>query len=227
MISSFKQSIQQAAQSRKTTVIPNTGGLVLAMIALILGGIVIALLSAPENDINYHFVRERGMITAISAVMLSMAAGLAGFGFFVSSKTWRGKSNIGRYFWLLSAFAFCFLALDEMFEFHESFGEVVEGWLGETEVFRSWNDIIVILYGVLTIPVFLIFFTEIIRHPKVAEMFAIAYISYCIHTIVDASFEPRTDLSTIVEESAKVVSGLFFMLGMFVAVLGILQTRSE
>ncbi len=217
MISLLKQSIGNALEARRNAPVTSIYGVAAGLAMFLIVAVVVALIAAPEGDINYHFTRERGIITAVSAILLSMACGFSGLAFFLSVDS----KNAGRYFWLLSTIAFCYLSLDELLEFHELGGEFIEDRVGDTESFRSWNDVIVILYGVLAIPVFIGFCGEILRYPKVAECFLIAFVFYCIHTIVDSVAQPRTDLSTIIEESAKIISSGTFALGMLVAVLGI------
>ncbi len=64
------------------------------------------------------------------------------------------------------------------------------------------------------------FLPEILRYPRVMEMMGIAFLFYFIHTFVDSTQEPRTDLSAIIEESAKVFCAEYLAISMFVAILG-------
>ena len=95
-------------------------------------------------------------------------------------------------------------------------------WLLATipEGFRKWDDIIVILYGIVALFLMAGFLPEILRYPRVMEMMGIAFLFYFIHTFVDSTQEPRTDLSAIIEVSAKVFCAEYLAISMFVAILG-------
>jgi len=53
-------------------------------------------------------------------------------------------------------------------------------------------------------------------------MFAIAFAFYGIHTFIDSTNEPATWASIILEESAKLLSGAFFVIGTFIGFVGVL-----
>ncbi len=56
----------------------------------------------------------------------------------------------------------------------------------------------------------------------VLEMFAIAFVFYGIHTFIDSTAEPRTSASAMLEESAKLLSGAFLVIGTFIGFVGVL-----
>lgn len=223
MISRFRRSLNDSLAHRKGSSIPQISPVLITLLVFLIGYIILSLTIAPEGDLDYHFVKEEGSITALSAILLAMASGFAGMCFFLS----RPSFNYARYFWLLSSLAFCFFALDELLGFHEFGGSLIKNKIGSPQAFRNWNDVIVIGYGFLAIPVFIAFLPEILRYPKVAEMMAIAFVFYGVHTIVDSTFEPRTNISVVVEESAKLLSSAFFSLCMFIAALGIASSSGS
>ena len=85
----------------------------------------------------------------------------------------------------------------------------------------SWNDVIVILYGVVALPVVLALLPDILRYRMVLELFVIAFVFYVLHTLIDSTQEPYTTTSVILEESAKLFCGAFLALGAFIGFLGV------
>ena len=123
--------------------------------------------------------------------------------------------------WLVLAVAFAFLSFDELLQFHERVGELLES-IRRPRLFRSWDDIIVILYGVVALPMFIAMLPSLMRWRMVLEMFAIAFVFYGIHTLIDSTNEPPTTVSIILEESAKLLCGAFLVIGTFLGFVGIL-----
>ncbi len=218
----FKSSFRNAKQSlfqRQKIKIPSVKGFVWFVIVCLLIYIVAAIVFAPSGDRDFHFSNEEGAITALSAIMLAITSGLAWVAFFLSNT----KENKLSYFWLLVTLGFGFFALDELLEFHEKLGYLITiSSIGPVEVFRNWNDLIVILYGVITLLVAVYFLPEILRYPLFAEMLSIAFLCYCLHTLIDSTQE-KSNIGRILEESAKVFSSTFFALSIFVGLLGILS----
>jgi hypothetical protein len=122
---------------------------------------------------------------------------------------------------LLAALGLGFFALDEFLQFHETWGRSVKLAFGRSGTFRNWNDVIVIGYGVVGLILGIIFFREILRYPRLAEMLIFAFLFYCIHTIIDSTQQPRTLVSVIFEETAKLYSSSFLAISMSVGLLGV------
>ena len=110
------------------------------------------------------------------------------------------------------------LALDELLQFHERIGNRIEAWGLNVGPFRNWNDIIVILYGVLGLGFVATFFSVILRFPQFLKLLTVAFVFFILHTVVDSVTEPQTTFSVIVEESAKLYCSTFlaiaFLAGM-------------
>ena len=209
------QKIKKSLHDRNKISIPSISGVILFFIAFLVIYIILSVVLIPHNKPLYHF-GEEGAITALSAAMLAIAGGFAGFSFFVD----RRKNDFLRYFWFLNGLAFSFFALDELLQFHEKLGNLItKSPIGPTEVFRNWNDVIVISYGIVAIFVLLYFLPEIFRYPKFAELLLIACAFYFVHTLIDSTQE-RSTISVIFEESAKLFSSTFFAMSMFVGLLG-------
>ena len=190
-------------------------------VSLVLGGvalfILLAVLAAEQGNREHYFISDSGPVTALSAIFLAMASGLA------AATYWLPKSGFrwSQYFWLLAALGFGFLAFDELLGFHEVTGGWIGDNIGRTQNFRNWNDVIVILYGIMVVPVLIFSVPEIIRYPGLVKFMAAAFACYFVHTLIDSTQEPRTTLTIILEESFKLYSSAFLAISMFLAVISI------
>lgn len=213
----FKSSCREALSQRAQLTAPDlTKPLVLLAVATLVY-LGIAVLIAPADQPGRYFIKEGGMVTTLSAIFLALASIFAGISFKLSRK----RKNLLRFFWLLSAVGFAFLFLDELIGFHEMTGRYLDPTVGVPEGFRRWDDIVVIIYGIIALIFMAGFLPEIFRYPRVMEMMGVAFIFYFIHTLVDSISVPRTDLSAIIEESAKVFCVEYLAIAMFVAQVGI------
>lgn len=163
---------------------------------------------SPAESTKYHFVDERGGITALSAMFMSMGCGF-GFASFVLSL---GSARTVRFLWFLVSVSLGFLALDELMGFHERIGSALDRidimGLTSSKTIRGWNDVVVIMYGVVALPVGVILLPTIVRYPTFLKLICIAFAFYVLHTAIDSLVEPPTTLSVIVEESAKLYCSL-------------------
>jgi len=165
-------------------------------------------LEAPE----YHFVHERGAVTALSAILLAMSSGFA-----LSSLLLSGGARLEtRIFWSLIAAGMAVLAVDELMELHEKIGgrldEIDALGIASAGALRGWNDLIVILYGVAALPFVLTFLPSVLRYPRLLELLGAAFVFFVIHTSIDSLVEPRTTISAITEEAAKIYCACFLAL---------------
>ncbi|TKB48163.1 hypothetical protein FCL40_13620 [Ferrimonas sediminicola] len=218
MDNNFSDRLREAVAYRKQTRLPNVN-LIISFVSLsTLAYIVLALFAIPSGTLpDYHFVNEGGAITALSAIYLAMASS---FSMGALAVTIRAKdSNVWP--WVIMTLGFGVLALDELLQFHERFGSVLGQYM-ESGMFRNWNDVIVILYGVVALLIVASILPSLIRCKMLPELFVIGFVFYGIHTFIDATQEPRTVVSAIFEESAKLLCVLFLALGSFVGFLGIL-----
>ena len=205
---------------RREMPLPALGAWVVAGGGLLLTYIVLALVLIPGNEPReYHFINERGAITALSALCLAAAAGLAFVSFFIS------KRRTERLFWLFFSLALGFFALDELMEGHERIGAVLQRvpWLTLPDSFRNWNDVVVISYGIVAVAFLICFLPAILRYPRFLEALAVAIAFYSIHTLIDSTQEPRTTLSAILEESAKLFCSATPALASFIGLLSRLK----
>ena len=213
----YISGIRTAVEQRKRIRIPSFHKVIWFVSALIVIVIILALYIAPDNEIDFHFRKETGVITALSAIFLAIASGLAGCSFFLSDK----KSRKQTIFWFLVMGAFLFLSMDEMMQFHERVGFWIDNnWLGPSQIFRNWNDAVVILYGMGAVVFFAYFFPVIMRYPKLVELLGSAFVFYIVHTGIDSLSVVKANINIIVEETCKVFSSGYFAIAMFVGLLG-------
>lgn len=199
---------------------------IFAVLVLItaLAAITLAVAIAPQDNLELHF-REGGLVTVLSSVLLAMSAALSLVIFYLRMEPFRPAVL----FWLLLSGAMFFFAVDEILEIHELLGDRIEDKTGgDPRLFRNWNDIVVIVYGLSALVFFWFFRAEIIRCARFAQFLVIAFCLYAIHTIIDSAFSNRYGaLKTIPEESAKLLCGAFLFLAISAALLAHLRQLAE
>ena len=196
----------------------NTYGTALAAIAT--GAyIVLSILVTPSYEPAQQFT-EGGTITALSAVYLAMAGSAALVGFYLLSD----RPGVGKFFWLIAGLGLAFMSLDELVQIHERIDMIVtSSGVGKPETLRNWNDLVVILYGVVGLTIGLIFLPELLRFPRVLEMYATGFAFYLIHTVIDSVTTNPTPLSIICEESAKLLCVMMLLLASVTAVMAMID----
>ena len=218
MIDFFHRQLGDAVVERRAAHLPGVAFTIVAIIGCTLAYIVLAMILVPSNEPReYHFVNEDGAATALSAVFLAAASAFS----LASMVTLLRVKRPRKWVWLVLALGFAFLSFDELLQFHERVGHLVER-SRSSGLFRSWNDIIVLLYGVVALPILVALLPALLRWRMVLEMFMIAFLFYGIHTLVDSINEPPTSTSIIVEESAKLLCGAFLMIGTLFGFIGLL-----
>lgn len=218
MSNRFIDNIRESLELRKQADLPAVTGIVIAVLAFTFVYIAIAIYFVPERKpLAYNFFSERGSVTVLSAIFLSMACSFSIASLVVNLR----DKTPPILMWIIMAAGFFFLAMDELIQFHERFGATMRHY-ADSGIFRNWNDIIVILYGVLAIPVIAALLPGILRYRMFFELIVTAFVLYAIHTLIDATQSPRTQVSMILEESAKLLCVMFLALGTFIALLGAL-----
>ncbi|MBC2717306.1 MAG: hypothetical protein HF978_18525 [Desulfobacteraceae bacterium] len=221
MKTAFYQKIKPALILRKQISIQSILLPLVFLSIFLVSYIFMALQLAPENNPAFHFGKERGYVTALSAIFLAMTSGFAWGAFFLSGNHFSST----KFFWLFIALAFGYLALDELMMFHERIGYWIKmSNVGPTETFRNWNDVIVISYGILALAVLPLLLPHILKYPKFGEMLTVAFIFYCIHTAIDSLTIKKTFGSIIIEESFKLFSSAFFSFSMLIGLLGVVAS---
>ena len=117
MINRFVNHLRLAMIYRRQTELPNITFIVLIVTTCTLGYILLAIISPPSNyPRDIHFVSERGAITVLSAVFLSMSSAFSAVS---AVMLMRAKD---RYFWvwIIISVGLAFLVFDELFiEIHK------------------------------------------------------------------------------------------------------------
>lgn len=177
----------------------------------------------------HNFYSEDGSITILSVTLLAIASFLSYVCFFMKPSNLKHQ----RLFFLIIALALTFLALDEILHFHEKFGDYLDsiGFMkkaifSRTSI-RRWNDLLIVLYGVVSLPVLIGFLPIAIRIPYIVEYFLIGFFCFAVHTLTDAFIEPPTTFSYIIEESAKLFTSAFLVLGLISALLFFNKFKNE
>jgi hypothetical protein len=162
---------------------------------------------APGHHKN-QFFREGGMIDWASTVFLATAALFAWL-------TWlakKGERFSGRWFWLASSLGLAFFSIADRFQVHE---RLQKQWLeplyGDPAVFRNWNDLAVIGYGLIGLVVLLAALPAVFRHRLPMRLMIAGFGFYLIHTLIDILL-PRSHPKTLFEEGFKVLAGCSLML---------------
>jgi hypothetical protein len=211
LLHSYLAAVSDALSHRRELRVPGLNLVIAGMCSLILAYLTLAvLIRIPTGMLEFHFVNERGAVTARSAILLAMAAALSLASAFLA----RTQSRSHVILWVLFSSGFLFLSLDELLQFHERVGY----WLDDRvalPAFRGWNDLVVIAYGMVALPVAACMLPKILSYPRLAEMLATAFAFYVFHTVIDTLQEPPTSASIILEESAKVLCAGFLVLTAF------------
>ncbi len=218
MLQALVTRLKSARQEGVSAPLPRIGVLIVSVVLATSAYILLAVADAPPHQRHFHFIDERGAITVLSAVYLAMSAAFS-IGAFVVNLLVRDSS---RWLWIALALTLAFLSLDELMQFHERLGRRL-GEQASSGPFRNWNDLVVIAYGVAALPLAAVFLPSLLRYRFVLELFAAAALCYAVHTTIDSTVEPSTDMSVIAEESCKLMCGAFLLLSTFVGFLGALS----
>jgi hypothetical protein len=176
----------------------------------------------------YHFVSEHGAVTILSEAFLATAGIMAYLAIFMTPS----ENKRQRFFFIILAISLTYLAADEVLQFHEHVGD----WLDDLRLLkiifvktpiRRWNDLIIIIYGILAVPFILSFLPTILKLPYLAEDFVVAFIWFIIHTTIDSVVDEPTAASYIIEESSKLYTSTFINLGLMNVLHFLMKAKYE
>ncbi len=191
------------------------------LVSSIIIGVSVAI--GPADRPLFHF-GEDGIVTAFSSVFLAMSGALAMVVLYLR----RHDGLIPSLFWFGTMSALIFLSLDELLKFHERGGRLLQGEVMEVhQLFRSWDDLIVIVYGVVAVVGAFIFRREILRNRSFATLLTIGFGFYVLHTAIDSLISRSYLWKDIPEEGAKVTCGLFILLAVGTYLFAHLKTILE
>jgi len=223
----YFDDLRTAIAVRREHATPRSAKLVASLIAFVLAYLAAAVVVIPPGEAPaFNFIDERGAVTVLSAIFLAMGSSFAIVAFFILSSV----ADRHRLFWLLIAMAVGYLAFDELLQIHERLGSLLDRFeitktIIEQSPMRCWNDVIVILYGVIALPAAICFSPSILRFPRVFEYLGLACFFYVVHTAIDSMVEPPTTLSVMLEESAKLLCSTFLAIALLVGLLGIIEKK--
>lgn len=184
----------------------------------VLCALAFCLIFGPASNPMFHF-SEDGAITALSSIILAVASALAFVVFYLRSDV----LNADRLFWLLLCAGCLFLSFDEQLQFHERGGSLIETTsIGKSSLFRNWNDLVVIGYGLIAMTVGAIFRKEILRHRAFTVFLALGFLFYVVHTSIDALLPISVAWKDAPEEGAKLLSVYCLCLGVLSQLMAIL-----
>ena len=224
MLDSYRARLADASAYRRGDRLPPAFAQTALLLSLfVVAYLLVAVVAVPSgSDRDFHFYEERGAVTALSAIFMAVACAFAA----AAAHLCRGSSIRGFWAWLLMTAGLGFLALDELLEFHE-----YVGWLLDERdplpsisgSFRTWNDIIVIAYGLLALPIGLWMLPVLLRYRGLIPALGVAFACYFVHTLIDSTQEPPTTLSIILEESAKLLCSASLALTLFLGLCGVVR----
>ena len=219
MFENYQLQLEKAKIERKHNPIPHTIPVILLTLVGALGYIFLGVMLAPAHaDASYHFGNERGAITVLSSLLLMMASTFSLASFLVFYRL----SASGMWIWLLMGVGIAFLAFDDLLQFHARLGNLLSDFIFRG-FFRTWSELVVILYGVIALPFLFFYFPTLLRFRLLPEMIFAGIIFYGIHTGLDIIQDEKSIPYVIIEESAKLYSAVFLALGTFFGFLGIIQ----
>ena len=214
----LKKTIQDALAHRRETHIPGISGLLGMYVVGIIVFFILSYTGSPADMRQYQFASEKGSVTALSSIFLAMTGAFSGVAYHFSKRR-IGHNSI---FWLVATVGFLFLSFDELMRMHELVGWLTEKTIGPPVLFRNWNDLLLVGYGVVAIVTIFCFLPEILRNPYFAEILVVAFGFFVLHTLVDSLAEPPTTNSFILEESAKLLCSASLSLAAFVGLLSVI-----
>jgi hypothetical protein len=197
--------------------------LVALVTVTVLAYIGLSVVFAPPSIVDqngtalpYNFKSERGTITLLSTAMFLFAAVFAGR----ALATVRAERGRTRTLWLLLTVVMTYFTVDEVAQFHERSGDFLDANL-PTGPFRTYNDVIVIMYGFVALPAALFLWREVLRYPRLLTMLVITGVLYVATTSVDTFTEDATPVSVVIEEGIKVCCSTYFALSMLTGLVGV------
>ena len=207
---------EDVSPTRPTTI----GWVIIATVCVVAAFCVASLALAPAGQIQFNYQSERGSVTFLSCFMLFAAGCLA-----VRNLVSMLRDTVrARLLWAALSLVMFYFSVDEVYGFHERGGLFLDEHVPRGP-FRTWNDLIVIAYGVLLLPVAAFLWREVLRYPRLMTMLIVTGVLYVGTSSVDTLVENATPLSIIVEEGIKVYCSTFFALSMLTGSMAIRWLR--
>lgn len=208
---------------------PDMLGLTIAIGVTVFLFITFSILVRPDDTrFSYNFYMEDGSVTILSAALMASASCLS-YALFFATPCSKMRQKI---FFLIFAIALTYMAIDEVEHFHEHLGDYLDsiGFMRiifKKTAIRRWNDVIIILYGIVALPILIWFLPTAFQYPYLPEYFVIAFLCFVVHTTIDSFVDPPTTPSYIIEESMKLYTSTFLALGLFAGLIHQLKSRTK
>lgn len=213
----YVSRVKESLADRRVRPGPRIGRLVAMVFVAVLPFLALAVFIGP-GDMRHREFLEGGIVTWMSGGLLALTS-LFAFSCFLLHPDRRSRDA---WFWALGGIGFLYLCLDELLQGHERLGYLLhDSPLGDTTLFRGWNDVILIGYGLGALAVLLIFLPEVLKHSRVAEFLGFAAGLFAVHTAIDSIVVDPNSTSIILEESAKLFSVTLFATASFCALISI------
>ena len=174
------------------------------LVTLVLGAVVLAILASRFEDIR--IASEGKLLTKLSIVLLGLSS-IATLLRSIESVGWEKR------LWLLISGAFIYLALDDSLLIHERIDKRIHKifQIQETKLSDALDGVIVLLYGVASIVVIVVFRHVLKEYPGSFTYLGIAFFFLFAMIGLDL-LEDVLHYNAYYEESCKVVSDYFFLL---------------
>jgi hypothetical protein len=211
------QALRTAAAARQRATAPPVLGKTITLLVTV--GVVLFLslfVRRSGQPVHYNFSDPRGVVTVVSALLLSMAGAFA----LASASLSHDRNRRDALAWLLFAGGLTFLAADDLLQFHMWLGHQLDRRLPTPPGTHGWNDLVVVGYGLVAIPVAIVALPTLLALPGVSRLLWLAFAFYLMHTLMDL-FAPHRRSMIILEESMKVFSGACLLLASYVGLMGV------
>lgn len=163
---------------------------------------------------------ERQTVTFLSALTLGLTSFAGLFMYLLKKKT---KEIQERYaFWLISAFGFFYLCMDEYFMAHEGIDDGIVSLFGATLGDLNLDGLVLSFFGLIGLYV-CFYFRKVILKYKVMIPFLISGGGFLIGTAVFNHFEKTHVYFQVVEESLKIAGVFVFFAAYLLATLSFMD----
>jgi hypothetical protein len=166
--------------------------------------------------------QERQTITYLSSNQLAATALLAWSVFLLRDRLRRRDAarDQAHWFWAVSAVGFFYLMLDETFQFHEGMDRSVARVFGKMED-PKLDGVSTLAYGVAAATLCYWFRSEIFRYRQTVWFFAAGGVFLVVTSFLDTG--EATQPKIVLEESAKLLGVVSFLLGHLAAFAGVVS----
>lgn len=173
-----------------------------------------------QGNIAFRF-EEKQAITYFSSNQLGATALLAWLIYVLRRTLFRDRAARGLpLFWMISAVGFLYLTIDESFQLHEGMDTSVFRMFGHREN-PMLDGVPTALYGIAAAAVCYYFRGEIVRYRSTLVLFGLGGFFLAVTSALNIGTESKVQI--VMEESAKLLGVVSFLLGHLATFLGTVQ----